>query len=415
VKREEPVPAVERVAERPATIINDVQIDPITADQVDVVLYGNGSMNYEVFELTNPSRLVIDVKSVSVVPGLGFRQDPGQEVLSKVRVAQFQTVPKVVRAVIDLNRKVPYNVMQEGTQLRIELGDRTDVPQAKSDSSAIPPPPLFDNLKATTSESQQETPARADAGPSQPEKIEPAKPAAVQPVKYEEPKIAQADPKQTSNEQFFSFEPDTTLFAQETTTIPTTNQAPQDVPGTQGGMGTLDDREGTAQKEYTGEPFSFDFKDIDIKDLFRFIADISGLNVILDPSVRGSVTLKLTEVPWDQALDLITKNQGLGYTIEGNVIRIAPLSKIEAEEQQRRRVEEQQFLSAPLVTKIVPVSYAKAQEVDTIVKRLLTKKGSSIIDRRTNKLIITDINTNIDSIVNLIETLDSRTTQVVIE
>src|SRR5262249_50674323 len=132
------------------------------------------------------------------------------------------------------------------------------------------------------------------------------------------------------NEQFFSFKPDASLFAQETgsasTTAPsqgsaapaggetTTPTAPEQTGGQ--GMGTFSTTAktlGTGEKQYTGEPFSFDFKDIDIKDLFRFIADISGLNVILDPAVGGKVTLKLTEVPWDQALDLITKNQGLGY------------------------------------------------------------------------------------------------------
>lgn len=146
--------------------------------------------------------------------------------------------------------------------------------------------------------------------------------------------------------------------------------------------------------EWTGEPFSFDFKDIDIKDLFRFIADISGLNVILDPAVRGTVTLKLTEVPWDQALDLITRNQGLGYTVEGNVIRIAPYSKLEQEEIARRRVEEERRLNAPLVTKMIRLSYAKAIEMERIIKPFLTKKGSTIVDPRTNTLIITDIETN---------------------
>ena len=389
----EPVPAEEAVPASPATLINDVQISPINAEKVDVVLVGNGSMNYDVFELANPARLVIDVKSVSVGPGLSSRHADGQEILTKVRVAQFQTVPKVVRAVIDLNRKVPYTISQDGTQLTIHLGE-ADIPQAKSNGST------------SQGEAQTAEPA-AEPGPISPEPV---------PAKYVEPKIAQAEPKQTTNEQFFAFEPDTSLFAQETTTLPTTSRPPAESTGSSSqGMGSLEDRQGGAQKQYTGEPFSFDFKDIDIKDLFRFIADISGLNVILDPSVRGSVTLKLTEVPWDQALDLITKNQGLGYTIEGNVIRIAPLSKIEAEEEQRRRVEEQQFLSAPLVTKIVPLSYAKASQVDTIVKRLLTKKGSSIIDARTNTLIITDIDTNIDSVISLIDTLDSRTSQVVIE
>ena len=402
-----PAPEVEPVPAQPATVINDVQITPISPEQVDVVLFSNGSMKYDVFELDNPARLVIDVKSVSVSPGLASRQDAGQQVLSKVRVAQFQTVPKVVRAVIDLNRKIEYSVTQEGTQLMIRLGERADIPQTtnhnQSQTETVPAPEALIQTPEANTVSEPEP---------QPASVEP-QPASAEPQPaYQEPQIAKAELKQT-NEQFFSFQPDTSLFAQESTTIPTTSRPPAESTGGEG-MGTLQDR-ASAQKEYTGEPFSFDFKDIDIKDLFRFIADISGLNVILDPSVRGSVTLKLTEVPWDQALDLITKNQGLGYTIDGNVIRIAPLSKIEAEEAQRRRVAEQQFLSAPLVTKIVPVSYAKAQEVDTIVKRLLTKKGSSIVDRRTNHLIITDIDTNIDSILTLIETLDSRTTQVVIE
>lgn len=146
--------------------------------------------------------------------------------------------------------------------------------------------------------------------------------------------------------------------------------------------------------QWTGEPFTFDFKDIDIKDLFRFIADISGLNVILDPAVRGTVTLKLTEVPWDQALDLITRNQGLGYTVEGNVIRIAPYSRIEQEEIARRKIEEERKLNAPLITKIIPLSYAKATEIEPIIKKFLTRKGSTIVDRRTNTLIVTDIETN---------------------
>jgi len=147
-------------------------------------------------------------------------------------------------------------------------------------------------------------------------------------------------------------------------------------------------------RTWSGEPFTFDFKDIDIKDLFRFFADISGLNVILDPAVRGSVTLKLTEVPWDQALDLVTRNQGLGYTVEGNVIRIVPFSKLEQEEIARRKIEQERVLNAPLVTKIIPLSYAKAAEIEPIIKKLLTRKGSTIVDRRTNTLIITDIETN---------------------
>jgi type IV pilus assembly protein PilQ len=149
-----------------------------------------------------------------------------------------------------------------------------------------------------------------------------------------------------------------------------------------------------SHSEWTGEPFTFDFKDIDIKDLFRFIADISGLNLILDPGVKGNVTLKLTDVPWDQALDLITRNQSLGYSIEGNVIRIAPYSKFEQELAAQRRIEQEKMLSAPMITKMIRLSYSKASEMELIVKKFLTQKGSTIVDRRTNTMIITDVETN---------------------
>jgi len=153
---------------------------------------------------------------------------------------------------------------------------------------------------------------------------------------------------------------------------------------------------------WSGERTSFDFKEIDIRDLFRFIADISGLNVILHPSIKGSVTLKLNDVPWDQALDVITRNEGLGYTVEGNVIRIAPLTVLAQEATARSRAEEQIALSAPLVTKIKVLSYAKATEMEKIVRRLLTPKGSVIADARSNMLIITDIGSNVDKILDIV-------------
>lgn len=158
----------------------------------------------------------------------------------------------------------------------------------------------------------------------------------------------------------------------------------------------------TQASQWTGERVSFDFKDIDIKDLFRFIADMSGLNVILHPSIKGSLTLKLTDVPWDQALDLITRNQGLGYTVEGNVIRIAPWSVLAQEARARTQAEQQIALSAPLVTKIKVLSYAKATEMEKIVRRLLTPKGTVIADVRSNMLIITDIGSNVDKILDIV-------------
>ena len=115
--------------------------------------------------------------------------------------------------------------------------------------------------------------------------------------------------------------------------------------------------------------------------------------------MKGTITLKLTEVPWDQALDVITKNQGLGYTIEGNVIRIAPLEKIAQEHRASIEAEKAELLSAPLVTRIKRLSYAKASEVEPIVRKLLTSRGSVIVDPRTNILIITDVESNVDALL----------------
>jgi len=168
----------------------------------------------------------------------------------------------------------------------------------------------------------------------------------------------------------------------------------------------LQTKEIAGRTEWTAERVSFDFKDIDIKDLFRFFADLSGLNLILHPAVKGTMTLKLTDVPWHQALDLISRNQGLGYTVEGNVIWIAPLSIISQEAKNRMEAEKQIMLSARLVTIIKPLNYSKATEMDRIVKRLLTPKGSCIADVRTNTLIITDIDTSVDTILSVVEKLD---------
>lgn len=410
-----PAPAPANVGA--ATRISDIRVHR-SDNNADVVLIGDGAFKYDVFELSNPQRLVVDLNSVVVAPSVKSVITSDHDLFSRIRVAQFQTTPtRVARAVIDLNKKTPYRISESGTELHVVLGE------------------------ATTSSSGNETPEQPEAPPAVAQAAEPASvppPAVtipdqapdatapdVKPVQTasapEIPKAAEPDAKETTasmkNEQFFAIQPDTSLFAQDEGSSEAP-PPPQPDTGSSGqtGMGSFDERTVKGgEKQYTGEPFSFDFKDIDIADLFRFIADISGLNVILDPQVKGSVTLKLTEVPWDQALDLITKNQGLGYSIEGNVIRIAPLSKIASEERARAEALRQQELSAPLVTKIKPLSYAKAGDVDKVVKRLLTQKGSSITDVRTNTIIITDIDTNMDAIVNLIDTLDSRTTQVLIE
>src|SRR4030095_1738448 len=114
------------------------------------------------------------------------------------------------------------------------------------------------------------------------------------------------------------------------------------------------------EKTYSGHPISLDFKDGDLQDIFRLFADISGLNVVVNPGVSGKVTLKLNEVPWDQALALILKTNGLGYTVEETVIRIARLTDLQKEENDRAKLEHEKRLAGDLVTFSKRLSYARA-------------------------------------------------------
>jgi type IV pilus secretin PilQ/predicted competence protein len=170
------------------------------------------------------------------------------------------------------------------------------------------------------------------------------------------------------------------------------------------------------EKKYTGAPISLDFKDGDLQDIFRLFSDISGSNVVVNPGVSGKVTLKLQEVPWDQALDLILKTNGLGSTVENNVIRIARLSDLQKEEQDRRKLQEEKALAGDLQVVRKRLSYAKAADLEPTVKKVaLSARGNITLDTRTNTMIITDLEANIKKANDLIADLDRATPQVEIE
>jgi type IV pilus secretin PilQ/predicted competence protein len=171
----------------------------------------------------------------------------------------------------------------------------------------------------------------------------------------------------------------------------------------------------SAALKYSGEPISLDLKEADIRDFMRLIGNISGLNVVLDPDVKGSLTIFLSDVPWDQALEVVMKNNGLGKQLEGNVLRIATNATLEGEEQQRKRLADARILSAELQTETRTLSYAKAVEMSPILKKILSPRGDIIVDPRTNSMIISDIPGKFPSIDDLIKKLDRKIKQVEIE
>ena len=166
---------------------------------------------------------------------------------------------------------------------------------------------------------------------------------------------------------------------------------------------------------YSGERISLELKDADLKDFFRLIGNISGLNIVLDPDVEGALTLFLKEVPWDQALDVVLKNQGMVRHLSGNVLRIARLSTLEAEQQQQQRLAQAKVAAAELRTRIRRPSYAKAAELSPILKKALSPRGDIIVDERTNALVISDIPPRLKAVEALLRQLDRKVRQVEIE
>jgi type IV pilus assembly protein PilQ len=172
------------------------------------------------------------------------------------------------------------------------------------------------------------------------------------------------------------------------------------------------------QRKYVGQRISLDFKDADLQNVFRIIAEVSNLNIITSDDVKGKVTLRLINVPWDQALDLVLQAKALGARQEGNVVRIAPLSALRTEERARldaQKEVEKLKVSLEAVTVTLPVSYTKAADLQPKIKDLLSEGGKIQIDDRTNTIVIRDLQRNVEEARALIAKLDTATPQVLIE
>ncbi|QSQ23864.1 type IV pilus secretin PilQ [Pyxidicoccus parkwayensis] len=169
------------------------------------------------------------------------------------------------------------------------------------------------------------------------------------------------------------------------------------------------------QARYRGKRVSFEFKDIDIQNLLRVIAEISKRNVVLADDVTGRVTIRLRNVPWDQALDLILRTKQLGKEEFGNIIRIAPLKTLEEEARLRQERKKSLQQLEELLVNLIPVNYAVAGDMATRVKDVLSERGTVTVDTRTNVLIVKDVRSNTEKARALVRSLDTQTPQVLIE
>jgi type IV pilus assembly protein PilQ len=173
------------------------------------------------------------------------------------------------------------------------------------------------------------------------------------------------------------------------------------------------------QTSSAGEPISLDFQDVPVRQVLQIIAQINGFNLVTTDTVTGNVTISLSGVPWDQALDMILKIKGLDKRLEGNILLIAPTEELTARETQQLQSKQQVAELAPLVSTNIQINYAKAQDLAVILKgtdnSILTSRGSVAVDERTNTLLLRDTQTSIDEAKMLVDALDVPIKQVLIE
>ncbi len=398
-------PVIAPVVAKPADIPGASTVSPsirqvhLTQDsgRTEVNISGSGALTYHAMRLHNPDRLVLDFAGARLKSSenhLASNLDPVRE----IRLAQF--TPEVCRVVIDLRQPAAYNITQVGDTVSISFSTKgVSSGAAQSDS------PDQSTDVVTTKAPAPGNPVSLQHETSATKPGEVPTPATVLPVALTRTSAALAMP--SADAKAASYKPAeqpvaAALPAPQPTAAPGAEpaQAPASAPVT---------------AKFTGEPISVNLKDVDLRDFFRLIHEISGLNVVLDPNVKGTLTIVLDDVPWDQALDIVLKNNDLDKQLDGNVLRIATRATLQKEAEESRDLAKAQAEAADVVTTTRVLSYAKATDLSGTLKKFLSSRGDIIADDRSNTLIIRDIPSTLPVLDNLIRQLDRRSQQVEIE
>jgi len=374
-------------------------------DRVNVSAKLSGQALSNVFALEKPYRLVVDLfdtfcsgsSSVYQVDKLG---------LVKVRVAQFQmsNPHPITRMVFDLKEPCFYSLNSDKNELLVSFfKDQTSL------LAASPAP-----KETVSASSSAPSPQRLNADPPKDQVLE--KPKVEKPAEAVKPQPLPPPVVPAPVETKIKPEPKNTSTSQPAEPANFQVEEPKQAQGQQVQEEKFKPKTILATEEkYTGEILSLKFKDADLRDVILFLGEFAHLNVIFDPEVRGTVTCDLVDIPWDQTLDILLKNNKLGKTIEGNVLRIAPISVLTQEDEQIRKLRESKELSGPVQVKTITLSYSKAKDVQALLQTKRSARGEIIIDDRTNTLIISDVKEKLDLLERLISVLDTPTPQVSIE
>jgi type IV pilus assembly protein PilQ len=388
-----------------AAVISSVALTQ-APQRAAVRVEGEGRLDVHTTRMQSPDRLVLDFAGARLAVQKTVIEGVSAPVRG-VRIGQYR--PDVVRVVIDLTAVTPYQLSRDAGAVVIYL-----------DTQPAAPEEVPANLTMLTSKQNEKprpefhytsaAPRLVSAHSSKDLKI--SAPRFALPGELTQPSIVLASfngknepirpdgaAQQSAQQAVQQATTAATTLATTAAQAPTSSTAAAATPAV----------------KYTGEPISVNLKDVDLRDFFRLIHEISGLNVVLDPAVKGSLTIVLDEVPWDQALDIVLKNNSLDKQLSGNVLRIATIDTIkrEAENSRDLRNAERDSQETIIVTRVL--SYAKAATMKDTLKKFLTSRGDILSDDRSNQLVIRDIPTVIPILDNLIHQLDRKSQQVEIE
>ena len=365
-----PAAAVEEKEEKKGpplakNLVASVQVTP-TDRSLDVTVTGDFQAP-KLFKLKG-NRLVVDIDGASQdvhPPVISVNLSP----LKKIRVGQHPK-PKKVRIVLDLSLDAAYSTEQSEKGFVIHLAREGGATTA---SAAAP---------AETEARVTNPPAPSETTPL------PVEPAVEKEAPEQEAEAVQPEQPAQPPRAIKKSKRGNVLFVQRTT---------------------------FNRKKYVGERIFLDFQDMEIANALRIISEVSGLNFLVGEDVKGKINVKLKNVPWDQALDLILKMNNLGQIREGNILRISSLANITKQQDDELKAKDSQIKSEDLVVQIVHVNYAKAGELVDPLKKNMSPRGELTVDARTNSLIIKDIEKSANQVSELVKTLDTQTPQVLIE
>src|SRR6267378_2549423 len=367
---------------------------------------GEGRLDVHAARMQDPDRLVLDFAGArlavqkTVIPGVSAP-------VRGVRIGQYR--PDVARVVIDLTSATPYQLSRDAGAVVIYF----DVQPAKPSAAPANSTTLALETRLPRAEFRytDATPRPAMVRSSSNSQI--SAPRFSLPSELTQPSVVLAsfsgkkEPARPDGSANQAAQQAVQQAGTAATTIATSASQSQST--------TASPAPAAAAAKYTGEPISVNLKDVDLRDFFRLIHEISGLNVVLDPAVKGSLTIVLDEVPWDQALDIVLQNNSLDKQLNGNVLRIATRATLKNEAESQRDLEKAQAEAIAPVTVTRVLSYAKAASMAQTLKKFLSSRGDILFDDRSNQIIIRDIPSIIPIIDNLIRQLDRKSQQVEIE